>query len=580
MLPGGTDMTKRRRNENYLLSFVFLASLLSPAALAATPEAWWRSAVLYHIYPRSFQDSNGDGVGDLKGITSRLEYLASLGVDGLWLSPVYPSPHYDHGYDIADYYGVDPLFGTSADLEELIAEAHRRGLKIVLDMVLNHTSHLHPWFQGAVKGNKTPTRDFYVWRKGRGKHGELPPNNWITSFGERAWTREAQSGEWYYHQFSRFQPDLNYTNPAVEAAMFSVFDHWIAKGVDGFRLDVIGALFEDPDFPDNPRCLQGPPSDLNMRWLFQEHRYDWNRPETLRLVQRLRAHVEGLDPRVLLLGETLGPPETVRSFYGQQGDGLHLAFNFSLASHSISKTPYRARAFAERIARIETTLPDPLWPCYAFSNHDRSRIISQHGGDRAKAMLLSFVLLTLRGTPVLYYGEELGMRNVRVPRARLQDPLGKKFWPLPVSRDAGRTPMQWNETPGAGFSTADPNRFWLPLSPDAGLINVVRQLEEDTSLLRFHADLLALRREQLALSGGSLRLLPLSNSEVLAYVRSEANDHRLILAHFGARTTEVALQELPSLSELLFHSNGVAPYILHGNLRLGPHQGAIYSIDP
>ncbi len=400
---------------------------------------WWKHGVIYQIYPRSFYDTNNDGVGDLTGIMEKLDYLARLGVDAVWLSPVNTSPMFDFGYDISDFRGIDPVFGTLADCDRLITEAHRRNIKIIMDLVINHTSHLHPWFVESRSSRNNPKRDWYIWHDG--KKGK-PPNNWMAAFGGRAWELDEATGQFYFHSFLKEQPDLNWRNPGLRRAVFDDVRFWLDRGVDGFRLDAVSWYVKDALFRSNPFGW-GPnaprPYDL------QEHIYDQNQPETHDVLKEFRKVLDEYDGR-MCVGETyVASPEGARisaSYLGSGTDELHLAFDFSLI---FSK--YGARHFRDCLARWYAALPERGWPCLVLNNHDQPRSMTRwcRGRDgEKKARVLAALLLTAWGTPFLYYGEEIGMKNGRVRRGRIQDPVGKKYWPFNKGRDPERTPMQWS----------------------------------------------------------------------------------------------------------------------------------------
>ncbi len=380
-------------------------------------DPWWKSAVLYQVYPRSFQDSNGDGIGDLPGITARLPYLAELGVDALWLSPVFASPMADFGYDVSDYTGIDPLFGTMADFDALLHEAHARGLKVLLDFVPNHTSDQHPWFSESRASRNSAKRDWYIWRDGAPGGG--PPNNWLSEFGGSAWAFDAKSGQYYYHAFLAAQPDLNWRNAQVRAAMHEVMRFWLGRGVDGFRVDVIWHLIKDAAFrdnPPNPDFRAGDPPHRRQLPL-----YSADQPEVHDLIRELRGVIDEF-PERLLIGEIYLPLDRLVTYYGRELAGVHLPFNFSLL-----ETPWNARAVSQLIDRYESLLPKGAWPNWVLGNHDRPRVASRIG--QAQARVAAMLLLTLRGTPTLYYGDEIGLaagthsggpppRSVRAERAR------------------------------------------------------------------------------------------------------------------------------------------------------------------
>ena len=477
---------------------------------------WWRSAVLYQIYPRSFADANGDGVGDLAGITSRLDYLADLGVDALWLSPIYPSPMADFGYDVADYTGVDPVFGDVADACALIEQAHARGLRVILDFVPNHTSSAHPWFLAARADRTDPHRDWYVWADPAPDGG--PPNNWLSRFDVGpAWTFDAATGQYYLHSFLPEQPDLNWRNPQVRAAMADVLRTWMDRGVDGFRVDVAHRLVKDAalrDNPPNPDWREGMPASRRLR-----ERYSRNWPELHDVLRFLRRTVaahggHGGHGEVVLIGEVnLDPPELV-AFYGAD-DELHLPLNF----HTIVDLPWTAEALAGLVGDLEGRLPAHAWPTWVLSNHDKPRMASRIGRRQVPAALVW--LLTLRGTPVLYYGDELGLADVDVPAALARDPWELANPGRGIGRDRARTPMPWQPGPGAGF-TGPGVQPWLPLGPDRDEVNVATQTGVATSPLELTRALLALRRRHPVLATGDLVDLA-ADGPVLSYTRTDGS---------------------------------------------------------
>jgi alpha-glucosidase len=496
---------------------------------------WWRHAVFYEIYVRSFQDSDGDGVGDLRGITQRLDYLNdgtpnSLGVDALWLTPINPSPMYDFGYDVSDYRAVDPLFGTLGDLDGLIAEAHRRGIRIILDLVPNHTSHQHAWFLDSRASRTSPKRDWYIWCDPAPGGG--PPNNWVSSFGGPAWTFDPTTGQYYLHSFLAEQPDLNYRNPDVAAAIEDVIRFWLERGVDGFRVDVIHKMIKDAELRDNPPC---DPDDFHpVRDYFgQQHVYDHDRPEVHDIIRGWRRILDGYGDRMMVGEVYLLDPRCVAPYYGAGLDELQLAFNFSFLW-----SPWDAAAFRARVDEMEALLPPGAQPTYVLSSHDAPRPRSRfdaavHGAERARVAAL--MLLTLRGTPFLYYGEEIGMRDGDIPADRICDPVGKRFPSL--GRDPERTPMQWDQSPGAGFSrTAD---TWLPLGPDYERVNVAEQIDDPGSLLSFYRRVIWFRKSSPALLHGTYRALE-SPPDTFVYVREHASQRLLVALNFGSARQVIA----------------------------------------
>lgn len=521
-------------------------------------EPWWRRTTVYHIYPRSFADANGDGIGDLRGIEEKLDYLSWLGVETLWLSPIFTSPQADFGYDISDHYGIAPEYGTMDDCRSLLEAAHARGMKIVFDMVLNHTSNQHPWFLESRAATEGPRRDWYIWRKGRGARGEKRPNNWRSMLGGSGWHRDEASGEWYWATFLPFQPDLNYRNPDVREAMLDVVRYWLGEGVDGLRLDLFNAIYKDGSFVDNPFSFRPVPSETNPHGFFQRHVHTLDHPDTLRFARELRKVVDAVpgSPR-FLVGEVFGDAATLQAYCGEPDDpGLHLVFLFQTM-----RTAFRASEVRELIAGFEGAFADPRLPTYVFGNHDRPRFLHRLGDDTAKAKLWATLQLTARGVPFLYYGDEVGMGHEDVPLAQGLDPIAARFGYVPewlarslsrmgilLNRDASRRPMQWSDAPNAGFAeeAATP---WLPVHPRYARVNVAAQERDPTSLLSCYRELLALRANSLALCAGSLSLFDPSAlpEDVVGYRRvHERHGQREVvdvLLNFGARSRSVVLPE-------------------------------------
>ncbi|NTU78022.1 MAG: DUF3459 domain-containing protein [Chloroflexales bacterium] len=490
--------------------------MATPHSGEAISRTWWQRGVIYEIYPRSFQDSDGDGVGDLAGMIRRLDYLRWLGVDAIWLTPFYPSPMADFGYDVADYTGVDPLFGSLADADQLIAEAHRRGLKVILDFVPNHSSDRHPWFQEARALRDNPRRDWYVWRDPGPDGG--PPNNWRSVFGGSAWTLDEATGQYYYHAYLKEQPDLNWRNADVQTAMFDVMRFWLDRGVDGFRIDALRQLVEDDQLRDNPANPSYQPGDNPYHAVEPVHTTD--QPETHALVRRMREVADTYADRVLI-GELYLPIKRLVAYYGEHGNGLHLPFNFHLIL-----TPWKADQIAELIRQYEAALPPDGWPNWVLSNHDQQRLASRIGD--AQARVAALLLLTLRGTPTLYYGDELGMRDVAIPPEQLQDPVARR---VPGhGRDPERTPMQWDAGPSAGFTAGTP---WLPVGEHYQIINVAAEREDSHSMLTLYRRALVLRRAHTALAIGTYGAIE-SQDDVLAYVREGDGQRWLIALNLSA----------------------------------------------
>ena len=476
--------------------------------ITANPRLWWQDGIVYQIYPRSFQDSNGDGIGDLPGIEARLDYLVELGVDAIWVSPFYPSPMADFGYDVADYTGVDPMFGTLADFDELIAAVHAKGLKLILDFVPNHSSDQHPWFLESRSSRENPKRDWYLWRDGKADGGF--PNNWMSNFGGPGWTWDEGTRQFYYHSFLKEQPDLNWHNPEVRAAIYGAMRFWLDKGVDGFRMDVLWLLIKDPEFRDNLPNPEWTPGGSSFWSVLPTYTAD--QPETHVIVAQMRAVLDEYAQRVLI-GEIYLPlPELVR-YYGvaENGalDGAQMPFNFRLI-----QTDWNADKIAALIHEYEGVLPKGAWPNWVMGNHDQPRIATRIGAEQARAAAM--LLLTLRGTPTVYYGEEIGMLNGRIAPDQVQDPAEKNQPGIGMGRDPERTPMLWDASAGAGFTTGVP---WLPLNAEYGRTNVAGELEEPRSMLALYRRLIELRRAHPALHAGEIHDVR-SKRGVLAYTRS------------------------------------------------------------
>ena len=489
-----------------------------------TGGQWWREAVGYQIYPRSFQDSNGDGIGDIPGIISRLDYLndgtpRSLGIDAIWLSPTFPSPMKDFGYDVSDYLGVHPDFGTLADMDRLIAECHRRGIRLLLDYVPNHTSEMHPWFMESRSSRANPKRDWYVWKNG--KPDGSPPNNWLAVFGGQAWEFDTETGQYYLHSFLKEQPDLNWRNPEVVAAMHDVLRFWLRRGLDGFRIDVMGMVLKHPEYPDNPPNPRWQAGDEERFRQLTTHNV--NHPDVFDAVRGIRSVLDEFGG--MAVGEVFGSGEQLRQFYGGDAlNGLQLAFDFRLIRER--EGPYAswdANYFRRIVEDSLKNLPGGAQPCYALDNHDRFRLASRlnhdgFGQQRARAAAL--LLLGLRGTPFLYYGAEIGMVDVEIPEDRLQDPARFHY----EGRDPERTPMQWDGSAGRGFSDGEP---WLPYGPAS--ISVDSQLDDPDSMLSLHRRAIWMRKGLPALRRGDYRLLE-SPVDVFAFERTAAGEASIVVA--------------------------------------------------
>jgi alpha-glucosidase len=508
-----------------------------------TQSSWWREGVVYQIYPRSFADTNGDGVGDLPGIIEHLDHLAGgdggLGVDAIWLSPIYPSPGLDGGYDVSDHSAIDPLFGTMADFDRLLEEAHRRGLKVILDLVLNHTSDRHAWFVDSRSSRDNGHADWYIWRDPAGfdRRGRpRPPNNWVSFFGGSAWQWEPAREQFYLHTFLVEQPEVNWRSPDLRQAQFDVVRAWLGRGVDGFRLDVFNAFLKSESFASNPRRWRL----ARAPWDRQRHINDKDQPDFPDLLREFRANLDAAPGR-MSVGEMFSGALAKAAEYTV---GSHLVFDFGLI-----ETPWSADAMGHEIDRREAAFGPDRWPAAVLSNHDRSRHVSRflrrlprHDAATADrlARAAAVLLLTLRGTPFLYYGEEIGLPDVAVPREAIVDPPARRasfFFPW-WNRDQCRSPMAWNGGPNGGFTTGRP---WLPLIPNPGERNVAAQAAEDGSVLRSYERLLAVRRASPALRSGSFARVASGDRDVLAYVREAGGERALVAINFAAEPHRCAL---------------------------------------
>ncbi|MCK8784948.1 alpha-amylase family glycosyl hydrolase [Roseomonas sp. NAR14] len=518
--------------------------------------AWWQRGIIYQIYPRSFGDLDGDGIGDLAGIAARLDHLVRLGVDALWLSPIYPSPMADFGYDVADYEGIDPIFGTLADFDALVAAAHARGLRVLLDFVPNHSSDRHPWFLESRTSRSAPRRRWYVWRDPAPGGG--PPNNWLSHFGGGAWAWDQATGQYYLHSFLKEQPDLNWRNPEVRRAMYGALRFWLARGVDGFRVDVLWLLMKDALFRDNPPNPAWKPGDREHDRLLPLH--DADQPETLDLVMEMRAVLDEYPDRVLI-GEIYLPVERLVAYYGRDLKGAHLPFNFQLIGAA-----WNAANIARLVAEYEAALPAGAWPNWVLGNHDQHRIATRIGA--AQARVAAMLLLTLRGTPTIYYGEELGLTDVPIPPEAVWDPAERNEPGLGLGRDPERTPMPWDGTPGAGFTTGTP---WLPVGADRDVLNVAAEERDPASMLHLYRALTGLRRGSEALTLGALEGLR-AEGEVLRYVRRGAGERLAVLLNLGHAPQSVA----EVAGEVLLSTHGDRPgEAVPGTLPLRPAEGVV-----
>jgi len=500
-----------------LLAFVAIVAFPAQEAREAqhTSDPWWKHAIIYEVYPRSFQDSNGDGVGDMNGITSRLDYLKDLGIDAIWITPMYPSPQVDFGYDIADYKSFDPQYGTMADFDRLVSEAKKRNIRIIMDYVANHTSDQNAWFIESRSSRTNPKRDWYIWRDGKGPG--KPPNNWQSWFGHSAWTYDQKTGQWYYHYFYVQQPDLNWRNPEVRKAMYDVMHFWLDRGAAGFRMDAVSRLFEDPNLHDDP-ILPGTNAfgDPNI-----QHKYTDDLPEVHEVLREMRSLVDGYAGDPVLISEADEPTITdLVRMYGANNDEVHLPMDFQIAD--VNKLS--ASRFRELLNEIAFNFAQGQ-PYLFFNNHDQARTWDRYGDgvhNDQIAKLLAALLLTARGTPQMYYGEEIGMRTTVPTRIEdVKDPVGRTGWPKDKGRDGERTPMQWDGSKNGGFSSSA--KTWLPVPPSAAQYNVATEKDNPDSIYNFYRHVIALRRELSALHSGWYVSVNREDPSVLSYLRSANN---------------------------------------------------------
>jgi len=498
----------------------------------AEGHPWWQHAVFYEIYPRSFADSNNDGIGDLNGIASKMDYLKDLGVDAVWITPCFPSPQVDFGYDVSDYEAIDPMYGTLKDFDRLVSEGKKRGIRVILDLVVNHSSDQHKWFLDSKSGRTSEHRDWYIWRDGKGS--DHPPNNWLSTFGLSAWKPDPKTDQYYYHYFYPEQPDLNWRNPAVEKAMLDVTRFWYKRGVAGFRLDAVDTLFEDPKLTDNPVL---PGTDKFGRPNMNE-KYNKKLPEVHDAMRKLRSAANEYGS--VLIGETWTTNVSeLKDYYGEHNDELQLPMDLMMTEFKgLSADQYR-----KHIAAVDAA---GQWPVYVITNHDIVRSYTRyadgaHNDDIAKMM--GALYLTLRGTAVMYYGEEIGMENNN-PKSKdeVQDPIGKLGWPLEKGRDGERTPMQWNDSPNAGFSKAKP---WLPVPQSYKTHNVSSEQKDTNSVLSFYRQLLTLRHKEAALLEGNYVSINETDPNVLVYVRRYKDEAILVVLNMSGTGQKVRFDLSP-----------------------------------
>lgn len=530
-------------------------------------QAWWQGGVIYHIYVRSFQDSDGDGVGDLLGLISRLGYLQDLGVDAIWLSPIFTSPNADFGYDVSDYLSIQKEYGTLEDVDLLITEAHERGIRVIFDLVLNHTSNEHPWFIESKATTDGEYADYYIW-------SDEIPNNWMGAFGGKAWSLDEERGQYYLHSFLTEQPDLNWRNQKMVDQLFSMVKYWLDRGIDGFRLDVINLIVKDETLRSNPKIFGARPRPYDM----QRHIFDRNRPESHVRIRQLRKVLDQYEERMLvgeIMAELPGEPELAASYLGS-GDELNLSFDFSLASVRFSAQSWKrvAKRWYEATGRHRD-------PCWVLNNHDLPRFAAKVKGNEEKLKLAALFLMTQRGTIFIYYGEELGLPNSRIKRKEMQDPLGKRYWPLHPGRDLARGPMIWNTGAGYGFTTGE---SWLDAAKGANYYSVENQSLESDSMLNFYRRIIALRKDDEVMQMGHCAFLECSNANILIYTRTLGKRRRLVVLNMGSHSQTCCLnaflasEDVIALRLFSTHKVGRVEESGDGDLELAPHQGSVYDL--
>lgn len=554
--------------------------------------SWWKRTTVYQIYPRSFKDSTGNGIGDLQGIISKLDYLQNLGVETIWFSPFFSSPQADHGYDVSDYRSIASEYGTMADCDRLIQEIHNRDMYVVFDMVLNHTSDQHPWFLESRSARENPKRDWYIWRDGKKLGGEKPPTNWKAIIGGSGWHYDDLTDQWYWAQFLPFQPDLNYRNSAVKQEMFDTLRFWLDKGVDGFRLDIINTVYEDESLRDNPFTWKMFPSEEHERSFFQNRIHTISHPDNFTFVKELRALMDTYsNPERFLVGEITASLEVLKKYSGEQvdrakTDGLHMTFQFQSLN-----ADFNANSFRDLIYRYEQFFPEPHIPTWVFSNHDQKRRISKLGNDSKRAKLNATLQLTARGVPFIYYGEEIGMFDSQIPLKRGQDPIARRYSWIPqwlvniltkrgsitINRDNCRTPMQWTSSPNAGFCSAEVEP-WLPVLPSHEDVNVDAAEKDASSILHCYRSLLRLRRFTPALHSGTMHLIDQfpKRESVLTYDRKYNDQLVRVLLNFS--NDLIQIEDVGWHGEVLFSTSMNSHPFSASSIRLEPFQGIVLDL--
>lgn len=537
---------------------------------------WWKKTTVYQIYLRSFFDTNADGIGDIQGIIEKLDYLKDLGYETLWISPFTQSPQRDFGYDISDYHSISPQYGDMETFEKLVQEVHSRNMKLVFDLVLNHTSNEHSWFKESASSRNNPKADWYIWKDGKGRNGMTPPNNWRAMAGNRAWTYYPERRQFNYTAFLPFQPDLNYHNPEVKQTMFDVARFWLNKGVDGFRLDIISAIYEDPELCRNPASFRITPSDKSLTIFFQNLKNNFLQAKSFEFATELRSVIDEFDhPKRVLIGESHGNEELISQFcYSNGKNGLNAIFLFKAIS-----MPFKAEKYREMLMTFEKHFPEPLIPTLVFANHDRTRIITRLGGSIEKAKLLALFQFTCRGIPFTYFGDEIGIPRVRIPLRQGKDAIAIQHKWVPqflvdnsveiLNRDECRTPMLWNEKANAGFCT-DSAEPWLPVAKNFREINVEKQRGEPHSLLNFYKKVIHLRNETPALHQGSLEIAhDLCTKRILAYYRVYQAEKYMVMLNMSNSRAINPMKDVELL--LSTHPQGEAH-------RLQPFEGRVMKL--
>lgn len=550
------NLAEKNNNEALLDE---LPSQITPKYDTSDSKNWWKETSVYQVYPRSFKDSDGDGIGDISGIISKLDYIKSVGFETIWFSPFFKSPQKDHGYDISDYQSIQPEYGNLVLVDSLINEVHKRDMKIVFDLVLNHTSDKHPWFLESKSSKDNPKSDWYVWQDGKGKN---PPNNWKNIMGQvSGWNYVKERDQYYYAAFLPFQPDLNMSNSEVKAKIFEIVKFWLDKEVDGFRLDIFNFIFEDTSYPDNPASLYGLKNMNEGKWAFEEHKYNFHQPEVIEFAKELREILESYSDGRFMVGEVFGSHKHMRELLGlEKQDGLNLVFLFDF----LDRFEFSADYFRQKAKEYEAFYPAPLVPTYVFSNHDQFRSITRLDNDVSKAEIMATFQLSMRGVPFIYQGEEIGMTTGNIPLNEAQDPLAASWLSYPkwirektgvlLNRDNCRTPMHWSNEKAAGFSST--NNTWLPIQQNYTHINVEKQLHDKNALLQTYKGLFAIRKQYPALKNGTTtfidnKALP---GDVLGYIR--ANKEQSVAIYLNFSDKNIVFNNLEGYNKVLFNKRG------------------------